>query len=234
MSITRKYGGTGLGLSLVKQLVEAHGGRISVKSKENMGTTFFFSLKVAHGTALACPCVRLRLSMSATAKPPAGSVMHPAALPPLLAAVGKQLETEEHWLGCCGCTQIHSEHPNEVQPQGTPTDHVAATGEHSQLAAVRQGAPRRAPSRRGSFTDKMLGQRKANNDTGRSGLGAGQGQQGGGGSGSGAGGTGMQGAASTAAAEDREEPGSPWPKGGGEERLGMSSVEGASPGGADA
>lgn len=60
MSITRKYGGTGLGLSLVKQLVEAHGGRISVKSKENMGTTFFFSLKVAHCTALGRPCLQLR------------------------------------------------------------------------------------------------------------------------------------------------------------------------------
>lgn len=46
MSVTRKYGGTGLGLNLVKQLVEAHGGRISVKSRENQGTTFYFTLKV--------------------------------------------------------------------------------------------------------------------------------------------------------------------------------------------
>ncbi|PNW86121.1 hypothetical protein CHLRE_02g074150v5 [Chlamydomonas reinhardtii] len=115
MSVTRKYGGTGLGLNLVKQLVEAHGGRISVKSRENQGTTFYFTLK------------------------------------------------------------IHSEHPNEGQPQMTPTESVAAIPppEHSQLATVRGTAPsagglppsssgatagpRRAPSRRGSFTDKMLG-----------------------------------------------------------------------------
>lgn len=41
---TRKYGGSGLGLSIVKQLVEQQGGNISVKSKERLGSTFSFSL----------------------------------------------------------------------------------------------------------------------------------------------------------------------------------------------
>ncbi|KAL6761671.1 chlamyopsin-5 [Haematococcus lacustris] len=45
MSTTRKYGGTGLGLNLVKQLVEAHNGTISVKSKLGRGTTFYFTIK---------------------------------------------------------------------------------------------------------------------------------------------------------------------------------------------
>lgn len=39
-SVTRKYGGTGLGLTIVKQLVELQKGRITVKSEEDRGTTF--------------------------------------------------------------------------------------------------------------------------------------------------------------------------------------------------
>ena len=45
-SRTRKTGGTGLGLYVAKQIIEAHGGDISVKSQENEGTIFTISLKV--------------------------------------------------------------------------------------------------------------------------------------------------------------------------------------------
>jgi CheY-like chemotaxis protein/two-component sensor histidine kinase len=41
---TRKYGGTGLGLTIAKQIIEQQGGTISVSSKVNEGSTFSFIL----------------------------------------------------------------------------------------------------------------------------------------------------------------------------------------------
>jgi len=43
-STTRKYGGTGLGLSLVRQIIEAHGSMLEVQSVEGRGSTFKFPL----------------------------------------------------------------------------------------------------------------------------------------------------------------------------------------------
>jgi len=43
-SSTRRYGGAGLGLSLVRNIIEAHGSLIQVDSTEGRGSTFQFPL----------------------------------------------------------------------------------------------------------------------------------------------------------------------------------------------
>lgn len=46
---TTKEGGLGIGLYQVKEIVDSHGGRVEVKSREGLGTTFTVRLPKAHG-----------------------------------------------------------------------------------------------------------------------------------------------------------------------------------------
>jgi CheY-like chemotaxis protein/two-component sensor histidine kinase len=59
---TRKYGGTGLGLTIVKQLVEQQGGNITVESEEGAGSNFSFKLTFKKG----CETKRKKLNEEKT------------------------------------------------------------------------------------------------------------------------------------------------------------------------
>ena len=53
--IARKYGGTGLGLVISKDLVEAMGGEIAIRSEPDKGTTFWFTVVLEKQTSLIKP-----------------------------------------------------------------------------------------------------------------------------------------------------------------------------------
>ena len=50
-SIRRRYGGSGLGLTISKRFVEMHGGRIWIESQVGTGTTAFFTLPISQNLA---------------------------------------------------------------------------------------------------------------------------------------------------------------------------------------
>ena len=56
---TRKYGGTGLGLTITRQLIQLLGGFIQVKSRQGEGSIFTFFLTLQKGKLQPCPVKKM-------------------------------------------------------------------------------------------------------------------------------------------------------------------------------
>ncbi len=59
--VSRKAGGTGLGTKIIKDVVDAHGGQITVESWEGVGTTFHIRLPIDPAPREIMPTQPLRV-----------------------------------------------------------------------------------------------------------------------------------------------------------------------------
>ncbi len=124
-SSTRHYGGTGLGLSLVRQIIEAHGSLLDVQSVEGKGSTFKFPLLAVREYPWTCkpfpPCTTFfrKFKKRATGGPRWMSCLCPCGilLSLIMPPFTSRNRAQKGWKSCMRA-RLDAEKPRKRMPPG--------------------------------------------------------------------------------------------------------------------
>jgi signal transduction histidine kinase/CheY-like chemotaxis protein len=120
-SSTRKYGGIGLGLAIVRQILDAHGATIEVQSAPGKGSTFRFRLPVAEALAPAAAGAPLVVIIDDDA--------------PFTRALAEHLEEQGYAVRTAGSYQAGERLVRELRPHVVLLDRLLPDGDGFDLIA---------------------------------------------------------------------------------------------------